>query len=91
MLFLGIESSCDETAVAIIHNDRIIGHQVHRQDHRAPALFRHPPRLRLASRPNLWIKDGKGRYLNKLKTASSILVLILTDYLLISRQDDIVS
>ena len=35
MLFLGIESSCDETAVAIIHNDRIIGHQVHRQDHRA--------------------------------------------------------
>ena len=35
MLFLGIESSCDETAAALVCNGRIVGHQIHRQDHRA--------------------------------------------------------
>jgi len=35
MLFLGIESSCDETAAAIIQDRRILGHIIHRQDHTA--------------------------------------------------------
>jgi N6-L-threonylcarbamoyladenine synthase len=35
MLFLGIESSCDETAAALIQDRRILAHIIHRQDHRA--------------------------------------------------------
>lgn len=35
MLFLGIESSCDETAVALIQEGHILGHVIHHQDHRA--------------------------------------------------------
>lgn len=33
MIFLGIESSCDESAAALIQDQRIIAHQVHSQNH----------------------------------------------------------
>ena len=32
-MYLGIESSCDETAIALIDGKRIVGHVVHTQDH----------------------------------------------------------
>lgn len=35
MIFLGIESSCDETAVALIQGSRPLGHVIYSQDHRA--------------------------------------------------------
>ena len=34
MLLLGIETSCDETAVALLHHGQLVGHVVHQQDHR---------------------------------------------------------
>lgn len=35
MIFLGIETSCDETAVALVQNSSLLGHVLYQQDHRA--------------------------------------------------------